>query len=70
MAAAFYQPRPSMGAVLLECTGLQPCARAVQREIDIPISTWGTLLDYAQSVMVHRDCYGHTRWHRLTGNWL
>ena len=48
-----------MGAMMLECTGFQPFARALQREIDIPIFTWGTLLDYAYSVTVHRDYYGH-----------
>lgn len=55
----FYRRTPDMGALLLECTGMQPFARAVQREIDIPIFSWGTLLDYAYSVVVHRDYYGH-----------
>lgn len=55
----FYQSHPNMGAMLLECTGMQPFARALQREIDIPIFSWGTLLDYAYSVAVHRDYYGH-----------
>jgi hypothetical protein len=31
----------------------------VQREIDVPIFTWSTLLDYAYSVVAHRDFYGH-----------
>ena len=30
-----------------------------EREIDIPIFSWGTLLDYAYSVAVHREYYGH-----------
>ncbi|RME81492.1 MAG: aspartate/glutamate racemase family protein [Caldilineae bacterium] len=55
----FYRRHPNMGAMVLECTGMQPFARAVQREIDIPIFSWGTLLDYAYSVVVHRDYYGH-----------
>ncbi len=55
----FYQDYPNMGAMVLECTGMQPFARALQREIDIPIFSWGTLLDYAYSVTVHRDYYGH-----------
>lgn len=59
-ATAFFQRHPNMGAMLLECTGFQPFARALQREIDIPIFSWGTLLDYAYSVVVHRDYYGHT----------
>ena len=58
-AVDFYQAHPNMGAMVLECTGMQPFARALQREIDIPIFSWGTLLDYAYSVVVHRDYYGH-----------
>ena len=59
VAVDFYHAHPNMGAMVMECTGMQPFARAVQREIDIPIFTWGTLLDYAYSVVVHRDYYGH-----------
>jgi hypothetical protein len=59
VATDFYRAHPDMGALVLECTGFQPFARAVQREIDIPIFSWGTLLDYAYSVAVHRDYYGH-----------
>lgn len=55
----FYKAHPDMGAMMLECTGMQPFARALQREIDIPIFSWGTLLDYAYSVVVHREYYGH-----------
>jgi hypothetical protein len=59
VASAFYSEHPAMGAMILECTGFQPFARALQREIDIPIFSWGTLLDFAYSVVVHRDYYGH-----------
>jgi len=59
VAVDFYQTHPNMGAMVLECTGFQPFARALQREIDVPIFSWGTLLDYAYSVVVHRDYYGH-----------
>jgi hypothetical protein len=59
IAVEFYRKYPDMGAMVLECTGFQPFARALQREIDIPIFSWGTLLDYAFSVAVHRDYYGH-----------
>ena len=55
----FFQQVPNMGAMVLECTGFPPFARALQREIEIPIFSWGTLLDYAYSVVVHRDYYGH-----------
>ena len=59
VAVDFYHDHPNMGAMLLECTGMQPFAHTLQREIDIPIFSWGTLLDYAYSVVVHRDYYGH-----------
>ncbi len=50
---------PSIRALVLECTGFQPFARAIQREIDIPVASFSTLLDYAYSLAVHRDFYGH-----------
>ena len=50
---------PDIGAIMLECTGMQPFARAVQREVELPVFSWGTLLDYAYSVVNHRDYYGH-----------
>ncbi len=59
VAVDFYRQYPNMGAMVLECTGFPPFARALQREIRIPIFSWGTLLDYAYSVAVHRDYYGH-----------
>ena len=55
----FFHNNPRMGAMVLECTGMPPFARALQRSIDIPVFSWGTLLDYAYSVAVHRDYYGH-----------
>jgi hypothetical protein len=56
---AFVEAHPKIGALLFTCTGHQPFARAVQRVVDLPVFTWGTLLDYAYSVTVHRDYYGH-----------
>lgn len=50
---------PTIKSLVLECTGMQPFARAVQRAVDLPVFSWGTLLDYAYSVVVHRDYYGH-----------
>jgi hypothetical protein len=58
VAVDFYKQHPNMAAMVLECTGFQVFARAVQREIDIPVFSWGTLLDYAHAVTVHRDFYG------------
>lgn len=55
----FVKKNPSIGAIMLECTGMQPFARAIQREVDLPVFSWGTLLDYAYSIVAHRDYYGH-----------
>jgi hypothetical protein len=55
----FKSKHPDMRALVFECTGFQPFARAVQREVELPIFSWSTLLDYAHSVVVHRDFYGH-----------
>ena len=56
---AFVDKHPDIGALMLECTGMQPFARAVQREAGLPVFSWGTLLDYAYSVVNHREYYGH-----------
>ena len=55
----FASNNPNMAALVLECTGFQPFARAIQRELDLPIFSWSSLLDYAYSIAVHRDFYGH-----------
>ncbi|MBT4889093.1 MAG: aspartate/glutamate racemase family protein, partial [Rhodospirillales bacterium] len=48
-----------VGSIILECTGYPPFARSIQRAIDLPVYSWGTLLDYAWSVVAHRDYFGH-----------
>jgi len=48
-----------IGALLLECTSMTPFARAIQTAVDLPVYSWGTLLDYAYSISVSRDYYGH-----------
>jgi hypothetical protein len=55
----FKSRHPSMRALVFECTGFQPFARAVQREVGLPVFSWSTLLDFAYTVVVHRDFYGH-----------
>jgi len=55
----FTSEHPEIGAIMLECTGMQPFGRAIQRELDLPVFDWGTLFDYAYSVVVRRDYYGH-----------
>lgn len=58
-AQRFVDANPNLGAIVLECTGFPPFARALQRQVDLPVFSWGTLLDFAFSVVVHRAYYGH-----------
>lgn len=55
----FCTSHPEISALMLECTGMQPFARSVQQAVDLPVFSWGTLLDYAYSVVSHREYYGH-----------
>ena len=57
-ALAFVSENPKIAALLLTCTGYPPFARAVQRAVDLPVFSWGTLLDYAYSVVVHGTSTG------------
>ena len=59
IARDIVQKNQDMGALLLECTGMTPFARAIQRCVDLPVYSWGTLLDFAYSIAVSRDYYGH-----------
>ena len=59
VAEAFFRETPNMGAMVLECTGFPPFASALQRKIDIPVFSWGTLLSYAFSIVVHQEYCGH-----------
>lgn len=59
LCSDFKRRHPRIRALAFECTGFQPFARAVQRELDLPIVSWSTLLEYAYSNVVHRDFYGH-----------
>lgn len=59
VGVSFAAAHPRMGAMVLECTGFPPFAKALQRRIDIPVFSWSTLLDHAYSVVAHRDFVGH-----------
>lgn len=59
MTKNFANKNPNIGALLLECTGMTPFARSMQRAVDLPVYSWGTLLDFAYSISVSRNFYGH-----------
>lgn len=54
----FATAHADMGAMVLECTGFPPFARALQQEIDMPVFSWSTMLDHAFSAAVHREFNG------------
>ena len=59
VTSSYVKANSDVGSIVLECTGYPPFARAIQRAVDLPVYSWGTLLDYAWSVIAHRDYYGH-----------
>jgi hypothetical protein len=59
VAREFADAHPDMGAMVLECTGFPPFGRAIQLELDLPVFSWSTLMEFAYSVAVHRDFTGH-----------
>ncbi len=59
LCSRYVKENPSIKAIMLECTGMQPFGRAIQRALDLPVYSWSTLLDFAWSVVAHRDFYGH-----------
>ena len=58
-ARAIVAAHPDVGALVLECTGYPPFAAAIQAALELAVLSWGTLLDYAFSIAVHRDYRGH-----------
>ena len=50
-ALGMQRREPKLGAFLLECTGYQPFARAVQVATGVPVFSW--------SAVAHRDFHGH-----------
>ncbi len=52
------EKNPDIGAIMLECTECSPLPGPFSGKVDLPVFSWGTLLDYAISVVNHRDYYG------------
>ncbi len=56
---AMQREETRLAALVLECTGYPPFARAAQRATGLPVFSWSTLQDFAWSVAAHQDFYGH-----------
>ena len=46
-------------AIAAECGYFAYFQKEIAGCVDIPVFSWGTLLDYAYAVTAHRDFYGH-----------
>ena len=59
ICSEFCDANPHVRALMLACTGMQPFARAFQRVADLPVFSWGPLMEDAFCVVTHREYYGH-----------
>ena len=59
LRAAARLERMGCRAIAAECGYFAYFQKDVARHVSIPVFSWGTLLDYAYSIVVHRDYYGH-----------
>jgi Asp/Glu/hydantoin racemase len=50
---------PDVGAVLLECSDLPPYAEAVQKETNLPVFDFITMIQYVHSALVRKRFEGH-----------
>ena len=55
---AFFRSYSNIGAMVLECTGMPPFARA-RNASSVSLFQSGTLINHAYSTAVHRDYYRH-----------
>ena len=53
------EEHPDMGALIFDCTGWTPYSRAIQQAIDVPVYSWGTLLDSINLAVNNREYYGN-----------
>jgi Asp/Glu/hydantoin racemase len=49
---------PEIGALVLECTNMPPYAKDIQMAVNIPVFDVVTMINYAYSVVVHKDFKG------------
>ena len=49
---------PDIGALLLECSDLPPYAFAIQREINLPIFDFTTMIQYVHTALVRKEFQG------------
>lgn len=47
-----------IGAILLECSDLPPYAAAIQREINLPVFDFNTMIEYVHTAIVRKDYHG------------
>ena len=58
VAAALLRDNPDTGAILLECSDLPPYASAIQREVDLPVFDFITMIQHVHSALVRKEFQG------------
>jgi aspartate/glutamate racemase len=49
---------PDIGALVLECSDLPPYAHAIQKEVNLPIFDFTTMIQYVHTALVRREFQG------------
>lgn len=59
VARLLKEQNPGIGSVLLECSDLPPYANAIQKEIDLPVFDFVTMINFANSSMTRAVYSGY-----------
>jgi len=49
---------PDIGALVLECSDLPPYAHAIQKEVNLPIFDFTTMIQYVHTALVRKEFHG------------
>jgi Asp/Glu/hydantoin racemase len=49
---------PDIGALVLECSDLPPYAHAIQKEVNLPIFDFTTMIQYVHTALVRKEFQG------------
>ena len=58
VAKKLISENPGMGALLLECSDLPPYALAIQKEVNLPVFDFITMIQFVHSALVRKEFQG------------
>jgi len=58
VAKKMVKKNPEIGALLLECSDLPPYGHAIQKETQLPVFDFFTMIHYVHTALVRREFYG------------